>query len=45
MLHFLSQLNHFPSGRKDGRIALLLPELDIEFAVGILPDDESRRPP
>jgi hypothetical protein len=39
MLHFLSQLNHLPGSRENRFISLLLPELDVELAVRVLPDD------
>jgi hypothetical protein len=44
MLHFLSQFDHFPRGRKDGLVSLLLPEIDIETTVRILADEESGLP-
>jgi len=44
MLHFLSQLNHFPGRRKDRFIPLFLPEFDVEFAVGMAPHHESGGP-
>jgi len=44
MLHFLSQFNHFPGSRKNRLISLFLPELYIEFAVRIPPDDKPGRP-
>lgn len=44
ILHFLSHFNHFPGSRKNRLISLFLPELYVELAVRIPPNDESGCP-
>ncbi len=44
MLDFLRQLHHLPCGLEDGFIALFLPELDVEGAVGVMAAHEAGLP-
>jgi hypothetical protein len=44
MLNFLGQLNHFPSSGKNRFIALFLPELNVEVAIGKMALNKARLP-